>query len=699
MTCTARVLACGLVLLSPAAVGQQADAAADPTLLDRVQVVGQRVALQAFPGAVDVVDGDTLRGAQRKVSLAEALVRVPGLSVLERQNFAQDLQIQSRGYGARSTFGIRGIHLSVEGVPGSALDGQGQAASMPLGLLDRIEVLRGPLALQHGNASGGVILGHVDLAADAGVRGSVDAWAGNDASHRAALRMDGASADGRWRWRGLGSHFVTDGARSHAAAERSQFSAVAEWSPRDGERLRIAFDQLQQPETEDPLGLTPAQWVADPHGTDPVALRFDTRKRIGNRQLGARWSREFSSGGEAWLSGYAVQREVLQFLSIPPAAQAAASSAGGVIDLGRSEAGVELGHRWHWSRASLAVGADVGQLDEVRRGFENFVGAREGVRGRLRRDERNRLASQQWHVLGQWQPAADWSVLGGARQARTRIRSQDRYLANGDDGGHLRDAQWAASLGVARAFAHGEIFASIGRGFETPTITELAYRADGSAGLNAALRASQNRSMELGARWREGSMQASVALYRITARDEIVAATTSGGRSSFTNAGRTQREGVEASLEGDWGRGWGYALSANWIRARFTEGFSYRSGGNLVQVAAGNTVPGIPRAEAWAELRWRAPADDIGIALELRGNGRIHVDDRNSTTAPGSLRLALHGDWRMGARWRGFARVDNLANRDYVGSVIVNDGNQRWFEPGAGRGFTLGVSRDFGITN
>ncbi|MGH8078128.1 MAG: TonB-dependent receptor plug domain-containing protein, partial [Lysobacter sp.] len=261
------------------------------TTLDTVEVLGRRRALSDFPGSVTVLDGDVLRDGQRQTSLAESLGRVPGITVLDRQNFAQDLQVQSRGFGARSTFGIRGIKLVVDGIPASAIDGQGQAATFPLGALDRIEVLRGPLALQYGNAAGGAIVGYTDL--ESGRDAAVDGWRGSDASHRVAARADGANAQDSLRWRVQGSHFVTDGERPHSGAERAQLDAIAEWTPGPGERVRFVLNSLSQPDTQDPLGLTREAWLRDPHGTDQVAIDFNTRKRIDNHQLGLRWQRDY----------------------------------------------------------------------------------------------------------------------------------------------------------------------------------------------------------------------------------------------------------------------------------------------------------------------------------------------------------------------------------------------------------------------
>lgn len=665
--------------------------------LDTVEVIGARRPLSKFPSAITIVGGKTLRDGQRRVSLSESLARVPGITVLDRQNYAQDLQVQSRGFGARSTFGIRGIKLVVDGIPSSAVDGQGQAGSFPLDALDRIEVLRGPLALQYGNVAGGVIVAYTDLENKRGTR--FDLWNSDHDSYRVTAGTDGASKDESWRWRADASRFATDGERLHSAAVRSQFNAVAQWNPREGERIRLVLNSLSQPETQDPLGLTRQALLADPYGTDAVALLFDTRKSIENHQLGLQWERDYAPGRRVWLGAYHIERDVLQFLALPVGAQIPSSSAGGVIDLGRRSNGIAAGHQWSGVRGAFALGFDAGYLQETRRGYENFIGNQLGVRGRLRREELNRVVSNELYAIGDWHPAKAWSVLSAARYSRIRFESDDHFFAagNGDDSGRLGYSESSASLGVVRAFAHGEIFASLGRGFETPTVTELAYRPDGGAGFNIGLAPAHFVTGEIGARWRHDGAQASVAFYRVNGEDEIVPADSRGGRASFANAGRTGRIGAEFGWSGELGNHWSYVLAANWIRAHFDESFSYNvfaNGANVVRIVdAGNRIPGIPKADAYAELKWRSPDDTFGSAIEARISDSIATDDRNTDFASGHARFALRMDWRAAKAhgWNGFIRVDNIFNRQYVGSVIVNEGNGRYFEPGAGRGFTVGI--------
>ncbi|MES2672224.1 MAG: TonB-dependent receptor [Pseudomonadota bacterium] len=673
---------------SPAA---EPEATPQPGDIDTIRVVGVAQPLRGLPGSVSVLDSAALRDGQRQVNLSESLQRVPGFSALDRQNFAQDLQIQSRGFGARSTFGIRGIRLIVDGIPSSAADGQGQAAAFPLSSLDRIEVLRGPLALQYGNAAGGVILGLSELDAPPGP--SFDAWIGSDRSRRASLRIDGGDHDDAWRWRASGSSFATEGARPHSAARRHQFNAIGEWSMGENGRLRAIYNGLRQPLAQDPLGLTRDAFARDPDSTDPVASAFDTRKTVREDQFGVDWRRERPGAAELRATAYRTDRAVEQYLAVPAAAQGAPGSAGGVIDLQRLSTGIDAAARWRGERGSFALGVEAVRLDEDRRGFENFVGSRLGVRGRLRRDEHNRVDVVDLYASADYGFAEDWTALSGVRRSRLRFDSEDRYLANGDDSGGTRDANTALSFGVVRAFASGEAYASYGRGFETPTLNEMAYRPDGAPGFNRDLEASRNHAYELGLRWRsaDASRRIEMALYRVDGEDEIVPALNRGGRASFANAGATRREGVEFGASGDLGAHWRYAVAASWIDARFVEGFAFVAQNETRVVAADNRIPGVPRSDVFAELEWRSGDGRWSSALESRMVGAIAVDDRNTDAAERHARVAWRGQWRpRDSGWHAFWRIDNLFDRRYAGSVIVNEANGRYFEPGAGRGFSLG---------
>ncbi|HRG71832.1 MAG TPA: Plug domain-containing protein, partial [Thauera aminoaromatica] len=138
---------------------QAAPAAAEAVTLNPVVVTGAPTATESFdlPYSVDSVDMRANQAGNLGVNASEALAGVPGLVIQNRQNYAQDLQISVRGFGARAAFGVRGVKLIADGIPATNPDGQGQAATFNLDTAERIEVMRGPFSTVYGNHAGGVI--------------------------------------------------------------------------------------------------------------------------------------------------------------------------------------------------------------------------------------------------------------------------------------------------------------------------------------------------------------------------------------------------------------------------------------------------------------------------------------------------------------------------------------------------------------
>ncbi|MBE7366377.1 TonB-dependent receptor family protein [Ramlibacter pallidus] len=668
----------------------------DPTLRPVVVTPLPGVPQASFdtPASVDVVDGATLRNGQLGINLSESLARVPGVLALHRQNYAQDLQISVRGFGARATFGVRGLRLYADGIPATAPDGQGQVSHFDLGTADRIEVLRGPFSALYGNSSGGVIS---VFTADGlpGVQLEAGVAAGSFGTRRQNVRVAGDSGD--WNYHLHAVRFDTDGSREHGAARRTGFNGKLRWRPGADTRITLVANAVDMPGTQDPLGLTRAEYEADPRRATPVALQYDTRKSMEQAQLGAMLEHRFSDANAAKVTVWRGRRATEQFQAIPPGPQGAATHAGGVIALDRTFGGVDAQwtHRTRWLRMPfvLTAGLAADRLDEHRRGYQNFIGPRLGVAGSLRRDEENRVSSFDQYLQAQWS-LERFTLTGGVRHASVRFRSEDRYVTGGnpDDSG---GARFSASTPVVGAVFHAtddlNLYASLGRGFETPTFNELSYRPGNQPGLNFDLRPAASRHWEIGVKaqplpdWR-----ANAALFQARTEDEIVVASNTGGRSTFRNAGETRRRGIEASLAGRWGTGWSLLVAATWLDATYASGFG--------AVPAGRRIPGIPRTSAFAELAWKHRPTGFEAAVEFRHVGRIAVNDANTDFAPAAnlwnLRLGLQ---QKLDRWtlREFIRVDNVLDRAYAGSVIVNEGNGRFFEPAPGRHWIAGASATY----
>jgi iron complex outermembrane receptor protein len=683
--------ACAALAALGAAAAAQEPAGGDKQLAPVTVTVNRGVEQATFdtPASVDVIDGSTLRNGQLQVNLSETLARVPGLVAQNRQNYAQDLQISSRGFGARSTFGVRGIRIYVDGVPASGPDGQGQVSHVDLASAARVEVLRGPFSALYGNSSGGVISVFTqDGGPDTVVHGSTAF--GSDGVQRHNVRVTGQQ--GLAQYHLSATHFETDGWREHSAARRTTLNGKVRLQLSDATRLTLVGNSVDMPDVQDPLGLTRAEFAANPRQATPAALAFDTRKTVRQQQLGAVLEHRFSADDGVQVTVYGGERSTLQYQAIPVAPQLAPTHPGGVIDLGRRYDGVDARwiHRGRWFGLPATVTAGVASdgVREARRGFQNFVGSTLGVRGALRRDEVNRARSADQYVQAQWALGELWSASAGVRHSRVRMHSSDRYVAagNADDSGSV---SFGATTPVAGVVYHASdrlnLYASAGRGFETPTLNEVAYRPGGVPGLNFALRAATSRQWEVGAKAQlADGWRVNVALFEARTADEIVVQSNAGGRSVFRNAGATRRQGLEVALAGTRGR-WFTNGALTLLDARYGTGSA---------VPAGNRLPGVPATTAFLELGWRERPVGFEGALEWRYVGRVFVDDTNSDAAAAAatlnLRLALrqaHGRWTVSE----FVRVDNVANSRHAGSVIVNEANGRFFEPAPGRTWLAGV--------
>ena len=694
---------------APATAQTSNDAAVskpDSPTLPAITVSTPRGATSPFDvaGSVDRVDGSDLRNDKLQVNLSESLGAVPGLLVQNRQNYAQDLQLSVRGFGARSTFGVRGVRIYVDGIPATLPDGQGQTSNIDIGSADRVEVLRGPFSALYGNSSGGVMQVFTEDGEGPPKLGYSFA-AGSYGALRQSTKVSGSS--GAVDYLLSGSHFSIDGYREHSAAQRNIVNGKIGITLDNGDKLTLVANSVHL-KAQDALGLTADQYAMAPRSA-PLAVQYDTRKTVDQTQAGLTYERRIDASQTLRLMLYTGERKTTQFQAIPASAQVNPLQSGGVIGLARDYGGLDL--RWS-AKLRLAdrpfdivAGLAYDSLHEWRSGYENYLGRLTapvlGVQGRLRRNERNTVWNLDPYAQATWQLAERWTLEAGVRRSAVHFDSEDRYIvgANGNDSG---SARYEKTLPVAslryQATPDVALYASAGRGFETPTLNELSYRAGGASGLNFALQPAVNDSVEVGAKAKVGGGLLTAALFRTGTRDEIVTNTNIGGRATFQNAGRTRRDGFELGWQHETVNHWRTQLAYTLLDARYRDQFCSPSpcvASNTL--TAGNRIPGIARQSVFASFGW-APPEGWHAGAELRALSRIQANDVNTASAPGYMLAALEAGyvkrlehWELNA----FARVDNLFNRRYVGSVIVNEGNARYYEPAPGRNWTVGAGASY----
>jgi iron complex outermembrane receptor protein len=691
----------GVILATCAMAGARtvpaADAPADPPAeLDSVVVTATRIAQQSLtlPMSVDRIDRAEIHDGQSQVNLSESLDTVPGVSVQSRQNYAQDLQISSRGFGARSSFGVRGVRLYSDGIPGTMPDGQGQFSQFDLGAADHIEVLRGPFSALYGNSSGGVIAIFTEDAPPGFELGSALEYGSLNTQRYAAL-VGGDT--GPVNYLMDVSHFQTDGYRRHSEAQRNLLNSKVRVKLDDLSQLTFIANAIETPFTQDPLGLTSAQRAADPIQAGTGADMFNTRKALSQEQLGLTYERQFTDQDSLVAMVYSGHRQTTQFQAIPLATQAVATSPGGVIDLARDYSGTDVhfsDRREFWGTTlTTTAGFSYDDLDEHRRGYLSYIGTDLGVEGALRRYETNLVHDLDEYFQAQWDLTQQLHATAGVRNSVVDITDHSHLSVSGAL--PLSGTRYSATNPVAglsyEVTKDLSTYASFGRGFETPTLNELAYRSISGnlPGLNFGLQPARSSDYEVGVKTRGVDFRLDAALFFIRTEDELGVLQSSGGRSVYENIGATQREGAELGLTADLPGDFEARVAYSYLKAVVADAYAGCAGTPCTAdiIPAGNFLPAIPQNILYAGLTWRYPATGFFATAETLARSRIYADDRNTGYAGGYWTENLRAGFEQkstGWQTSEFVRIENMFNKAYVGSVIVNDANSRFFEPAPG---------------
>lgn len=660
--------------------------------LDDVVISASRAQQRSFdaPAAVEAVERETLQSAGPQVNLSESLTRVPGLSILNRQNYAQDLQVSIRGFGARSAFGIRGIRLLIDGIPATTPDGQGQGSSIALTSTERIEVLRGPLALMYGNSAGGVIQAFTREAPEVPEL-SAQGYVGSYGLRRSDVQMAGRAGSV-----GLVADYSTlstDGYRDNSAAERKQFNGKLSFGPDAGTRVNVVFNHFDMPLAEDPLGLTAAQLAADPRQAGTSAADRRVRKITRQNQLGSSLTHALGRDSALTARAYFGTRDNLQYLA-----------SNNWVGLDRHYYGVGLQYNARTRLGATPVrwvaGYEFDLAKERRQGGASTLG--EKTPGSLTRDEDNQSQNSDVFAQGTALLSERWSFTGGVRRSAVRLLSEDYFLGNGNGSGDVRYSATNPVLGLTWHVADTlNLYANYGKGFETPTLVEVAYLDTGAVtpAFNTTLAAARSRHLEAGAKWvpAPGS-RVDFTVYDIATTDEIVISRSASGQSAYKNAPGTTRRGWELAGRTLLNPHWRALLSASAIDARYSQAFT----NGTTPVADGNKLPGIPQHFLFGELLWSGARLDVAkptrlgtqAGVELVRAGRLYANDTNTASADGYTVFHLkasHG-WAVGqGTLTAYARIDNVSDKAYVGSVIVNQAASQFYESAPGRNWTLGA--------
>jgi iron complex outermembrane receptor protein len=671
--------------VSSAALAAEVDS--DP--LEEVIVVATRIPtdLADLPFAAGRVSGEQIQRARQQLGLDEALAVQPGLFFQNRYNFAQDLRIAIRGFGARANFGIRGIRIFADDIPQTLPDGQGSVDAIDLGAAQAIEVIRGPFSAVYGSASGGVI----HIRTEDGPPSPVLSGRFNTGSYGfSEWQAKAGGQAGRLNWLVNGSSTELEGFRDHAAYRNDLINSKFRYDFDETASLTVLLNAVDSPTADDPGGLTAREVAANPRQAAPRNLQYNAGESLDQQTLGIAYRKAFSGGRELLLRNYYVQRGFFNRLPF----DVNSNGQGGSVDLDRSFAGFGAQYGWatDWAGRSgrVVIGFDYDAQRDHRMRFAN----NDGVIGDLTTDQDEDVTTRALFVQDALDLDDDLALTLGGRFDEVEYRVVDRTGAPGS--GQRTFREFSPMLGLNWAVRESlRLYGNISTSFDPPATTELA-NPYGPTGFNPDIGSQTATNYELGLKGLvSGRLRYDLALFHIDVRDEIVPYELEGsGQSFYRNAGRSTRDGLEAMLLMELLPGLTGSAAYTWSDFTFRE-FSSPDG----VVFDGNRIPGIPEHLLNLALDW-AHRSGLYVGWDLLYAGSFYADDANAVETGDYLVSNVRG----GFRWQvdswaiePFVGINNLLDEGYMSNIRLNAAFGRYYEPAPGRNAYAGVLVSYGF--
>ncbi len=639
--------------------------------LQEVAVEATKLETDRFvvPASISVINLIPLQGMQQQLSLQEYLSAVPGVFSLNANNYAQDLRLSIRGFGSRAAFGIRGVKIIVDGIPETTPDGQGQVDNLPLGLLSRLEVLRGSSASLYGNAAGGVVyLNTLDSLQGESVQLRTTLGSYAYQNYQLIGNVKGEKTTAVFAL----NRTVTDGFRVFSGLSQRILNTKIKHQINPNSSLTFQLNYTDSPRAEDAGGLTLEESETDFRQARQRNVDFDTYEQIEQFKTGLRWQQQWNSQWSMESYGFYSFRDFYGKLPFEN---------GGIVDLFRNYYGVgsrltfqetkqKHSHQWQ-------LGFDTSSQKDQRDRYQNLAG---------KQGEQEFSQLEQFGNIGiflldhiQWQ-----KVL-----LSTGLRLDIQNLGADTVEEIQKYTVFNPSLGLSYALAdQHRVYANFSTSFETPTLSELSANPNGGEGLNLDLMPSKAINYELGWKNRTSSGYLEATTFYIESSNEILPYELEAfpGRAFYRNAGATSRFGLELAGSYQWNK---WAVQASMTQAQYR-----LEGLDTANEFEGKKIPGIPSSQFFLQLKYRS-ASDWQWVLSGEHSGAFFANDSNSVEIKAYQKVRFQGQKTVQTQWGKldfFGGINNVLNTTYFDNIRLNAFGGRFYEPAPGRNFYFGLS-------
>jgi len=684
---------CWLAAISvPGMAAAQQTPAAGAQAVEELVVEATRLSrpLNRVPAAVSVVGQNEIQLGRQQLALDEALTRVPGLFMQNRYNFAQDLRISIRGFGARSPFGIRGIKILVDGIPETLPDGTGQVDNIDLGAVRQIEVIRGASSSLYGNASGGVI----SITSEDGPETPfIDTRLTVGEFDFQKLQVKAGGQTERVNYLVSLSDTNIDGYRAHSQADNRQLSGRFNFDLGNDSTFLASVNITDQPTSNDPGGINAAQAAESRRSARDRNVAYDSGEVINQKRVGFVYSTPIGSRGKFTARSYIVSRDFFTKLPLFPVGQA--------IDVQRSFAGGGISYSHSGMLGNLPnrliVGFDTDDQDDDRQRFVNDL----GVIGNRIFDQNESFTSRGLFIQNELTVNDNLQLSFGLRYDDVDYAVGDRFLSDGDDSGSRNMDEVSPMLGISFNLSpETSLYGTMSTAFETPSTTDFA-NPTGGGGFNQALGPQTATNHEVGLRTTLNDRHyLEVALFNVQVDEELVPFEIDG-RDFFQNAGESNRSGIELAVVSNLTDRIRTSLTYSYGNFEFDDfrEVSIDAGGasTVTNNFSGNTIPGTVEHLLFGEVSYTHPSGWFG-AVDVMYVGEQFANNSNSVKAESYTLANLRFGFEraLGSTIVSpFFGVNNLLDERYNSNLRLNAFGSRYFEPAPEINAYAGVSVRF----
>jgi iron complex outermembrane receptor protein len=682
-------------------------------------VTATRVETNSFdlPISIDVVEDKDIHNGNLAMSVAESLVRIPGITANDRSEMTQDTQITTRGFGARSAFGVRGIRLYIDGISLSSSDGISFPGSINLDNIKSIEVMRGPFSSLYGSSSGGVVQ---FLTADAPKNTEIKTsfMAGSFGTTKESIGIAGTEGDIQYNLNTTA--FNSSGYRDHSASHENESNAHLKINLQNDTRIILLANHMDL-HAQDPLGnigtatkttgpvpghldyITNTEYsiFTDPSKSPSVASLDNTSVHKENTQIGITIQHDINQNNTINFINYTGHRINSQILSTSTSYLNSRDSVYTRDYFGNEINWINNGDIFNHNY-TLTTGLVYGSTRDNREDLNGYAGVTGGDKQlpsaavTIKRNEIDNASNLDEYLQGKLAINKDIDFHFGARNTNVNYNVKNFVTPSSSGGLHFSDT--TSVLGaIWKVSPSANLYGNYGRGFETPTLTEIVY-GTGGTGSNYTLKPSTSDNYEIGAKaFIFNNTKVNLALFRTNTSNEIVITQATATYTVYGNSATTSRQGIEASIDSPLKNNFNLYGAYTYLDAQFDK--QYQNGSNSY-VNAGNRIPGTYRNQLYGEISWKYPEYNFTSALEARYMSKTFVNDVNSQFAPSYTVLNLRtGFQQIFNKWKfsEYFKINNLLDENYVAAVRINDFNSRFYEAAPTRNYLLGLSATYGF--